>query len=200
MEDLYDSAIPELLHTNTQAQREASLMYIERRAGAPDYIDLRLTPDFMKSKDGMLMTDPEIQKNIAREVMAGLHEAWHGTKIFENPISNEFTEKYWEFVDDEFMPWTVVELHNSKPMLHEVGLSAYMIRGPRRPTAYQQLLDASDREKQSAKDQVDVKKESPDEAISKPTATRRKRAAKAIGKWLKEQADKPAPKRVNRWH
>jgi len=199
MEDLYDSAIPELLHTNSQAQREASRMYMERTGEAPDYIDLRLTPDFMKAKDGMLMTDPVIQASIAQEVMAGLHEAWPGTRIFENPISSEYTEKYWEFVDDEFIPWTVVELHNSQPQTHEVGLSAYILRGPRRPVTYQALLDKSNHEKQPTQEKIKAE-HSPDEAITKALAPRRKRAAKAIGRWLKEQAEKPAPKRVNRWY
>lgn len=199
MDNLYESAIPELLHTNTQAQREASRMYIERTTAPPDYIDLHLTPDFMKSKDGVLMTDPEIQKRTAKEVMAGLHEAWHGTKKFEKQISDEFTEIYWEFVDDEFLPWTVVELHNSKPRKHEVGLSAYVIRGPKRPVAYQELLDESNMESWQAADRHDTAQSSGDVA-PKPITTRRKRAARAIGKWLKEQADKPAPKRVNRWY
>jgi len=189
MEELYDSSIPGLLRANVRTQKEAGRMIAVGHPHAPDYIDLQLIPDFMKAKDGVSMVGDTSQRNIAEEVLNGLHVAWNGGESIENALTESFIENYWEFVDNDFTPWTVVELHNTNPTENEVGVSAYILRGPKRPTAFQLLLDNkgsdSNRTETVHKDLV-----RPHEtAFQKPS--RRQRVAKSIAGWLNNQSNQP---------
>lgn len=197
MEELYESSVPELVDMNLQAQKEAGQMITSGRYDTPVYIDLQLVPEFMTNKAGILMVNPKHQRKVAEQTLNGLHKSWDGTKSIENEISETITENYWEFVDvdNDFTPWTVVELHNSSPMLHEVALSAYMIPGTRRPKAYQDLLNQ--KELDHLKKEDDSADAVQPEVDTVEVVSRKRRAVKTIGKWLKSQTN--LPPRPNRF-
>lgn len=190
MEELYDSAIPELLHINAQALREATTMDELHHPNAPEYLDLVLVPEFMKNKNGMV-EDSEKQREIAVEVLAGLHEAWNGSEALEHKVNPHLTEQYWEFTSG-FTSWTVVEAHYDLPQDRRASVSAYLLRD-KRPVAYQKMLTAKINEQEELEDQASrleaQQQNTPEEKTEKPS--RRQRAAKAIGKWARDQVGKP---------
>lgn len=191
MEELYDSAIPELLHINSQALREATTMDELNHPNAPEYVDLMLVPEFMKDKDGMV-EDSVKQREIAIEVLAGLHEAWNGSEAMEHKVNPHLTEQYWEFTSG-FTSWTVVEVHYDLPEDRRASVSAYLLRD-KRPASYQKMLTAKIHEQEALEEQAS--KLEAEEDISEKTdakPSRRQRAAKAIGKWVREQPNKPTP-------
>ena len=193
MEALYESAVPDLVRANQQAQSEMNKMYLAGRHDIPEYMDLSLYPDFMQAKDGSLI-DPKRQREIAKDVLAGLRESWNGTEPMENPLNPTYTEKYWEFVDvdHDFTPWTVVELYNNEPLPHQAGISAYIIAGATRPKAYQALLAAKERALEEADEKSGLYQEPAWQSEkTQPKSSRRQRAGKAIAKWMKNRADRP---------
>jgi hypothetical protein len=197
MEELYDSAIPELLHVNTQAVNEATRMDELNHPDAPEYLDLALVPDFMKDKDGRVR-DTESQREIATEVLTGLHEAWNGSEALEHRVNPHLTEQYWEFTRG-FTSWTVVELHYAEPVNEQrASVSAYLLRD-KRPAAYQKMLTEKIHEQEELEEKAEAIEQATepkmDEAVQ---SSRRARAGKAISKWLKDQA-KQQPPRYNRF-
>lgn len=196
MEDLYDSAIPELLHVNTQAVNEATSMDELNHPNAPEYLDLALVPNFMKDKNGTV-ENTEKQREIASEVLAGLHEAWNGSEALEHKVNPHLTEQYWDFTHG-FTSWTVVELHYTEPVNEQrASVSAYLLRD-KRPAVYQKMLVEKFKEQEEMEEKAEAIEQA---AEKKPTETnlpsRRTRAGKAISKWLKNQANQPP--RTNRW-
>lgn len=183
-EAFYESAVPDQIRLNKQAQREISLMFAKSRADAPAFMDLELTPSFMRNSDGSLI-DKEQAFSVGQQVLAGLHETWNGTEPVDNVISETATETYWEFVDDEFFPWTVVEFKDANADSSSVGLSAHISRA-HRPKAFQDIINANE----AKRAELQMKKSlEPQSEAAKPT--RRNRASKKISKVLKNLRDHP---------
>ena len=197
MEELYDSAIPDLLHINTQAINEATSMDELNHPNAPEYVDLDLVPAFMKDKDGMV-EDTKRQREIATEVLTGLHEAWNGSEALEHRVNPHLTEQYWEFTHG-FTSWTVVELHYAESVNEQrASVSAYLLRD-KRPAAYQKMLTEKIHELEELEEKADaIERPAEPKADETVQSSRRARAGKAISKWLKNQA-KQQPPRANRW-
>lgn len=186
IEQLFESSVADLCHVNISAQREASRMLAEKNPNAFEYTDLKLVPDFMISKDGGLMVGVADQRRVAESVLNELHSEWNGSEATEYQVSEKYTENYWEFVDAEFTPWTVVEMHNNQPEYHEKALSAYILCGPRRPATYQKLLN----EKEQSQLELEDASGSGSSSVEQPDK-RTQKAAKSIGKWLKKQTQHP---------
>ncbi len=142
MEELYDSAIPELLATNCQTIKYASHMAGTNHA--IDRAELEVTPGFMIGKNRNLLVDPGIQREIATEVLTGLHEAMGGSEITEYAGISDVVLKYWKFEDaeDDSRHWIVVEEHDiSGENTKKAQVLAYLLPGEKCPPAYQKLLD-----------------------------------------------------------
>ncbi len=139
MESVLKGAVPDIILRNTQDQKKASRMLSENHPHAPEYLDLSLTPDFMRDNSGSLLVEARDQRLVAEEVLNGLHEKWHGTRAIEHQVSDKILENIWFFVDKNFIHWTVIEVHNLKPKSQEVGIAAYIEVGTKRPTAIREL-------------------------------------------------------------
>lgn len=195
MESLYDSAIPDLMHANVQAVREATTMDEMHDPNAPKYLDVSLTPGFLKDSDG-LVEDPDKQQEVALEVLAGLHEVWRGSEILEQQVNPHLRKRYWDFMRG-FTSWTVVESHSKLQNVYGEHVTAYLVRDTR-PATYQQLLtkkfhEEEAREARARHSEVNYPKESEPKAPH----SRRQRAAKALGKIIKGSPKNTPP---NRWY
>lgn len=142
MEELYDSAIPELLAINCQTIKFASQM-----AGtihAIERAELKLTPDFMVGNNRNLMVAPDIQREIATDVLVGLHDAVGGSEITEYAGISDVVLRYWKFKDSEDASrhWIVVEEHDiSGENSKKAQVMAYLLPGEKCPPAYRKLLN-----------------------------------------------------------
>lgn len=184
MESLYNSAIPDLIHENKVTQREFTQQFLEGRA-KDSHLDLALTPDFLRNPDNSV-TDTVQQEEIANEVLASLHEAWRGGEKLEHNPNPNLTEKYWEFIDNDFISYTVVEMHGNFGLKNSAHVKAYIVRDPR-PKTYQDLLNKQEeklRGDDSKHDQQIITSE-----IQK--VSRFERIGKRVTKWWREQPNQP---------
>lgn len=200
MEELYDSAIPELLAINFQAVQEAGRMISSRTGNAPDHMELKLTPDFMVDSNGNLTVAPDIQKEIATETLAGLHEALGGSEVIKFVGMGGDILKYWEFVDEDndSTPWVVVEEHGVHDEARQKGsVSAYLLPGDKRPLTYQKLLnkEIDTYGNELTRTAELVTKENRPSAVDAHT-TRTSRIVKALRKVTKPPTHTPS----NRWY
>lgn len=182
MESLFDSSIPELLDINVQAQKGFTKAYIEGHF-REEYMDLELTPAFLRNSDRSIINTTQ-QREIGNEVLAGLHEAWCGSDIYEHNPRPGFIEKYWEFVDDNFVSFTVVEMHGNFGITEGPHIRAYIILG-KRPKSYQDILnDQESTHKTESKYDHDLEPVKPQPKLGR-------KIGGAVTRWWKNQANQP---------
>lgn len=191
MDSLYASAIDDLVEKNDRRISDSTAAYEKDAQADGKFISIDLVPGFVRDPEGNIEPHHN-QPEISEEVLDKLHTKWKGTEILKCKVDDNLQVDYWDFVKG-FTVWTIVVSRYSNTQNRNGNVVVHAWRDEV-PEKYQELKIERERQREKLNAEPQWKPESAPPNVP----TRKKRVAKAVGKWLRNQT-KPLPPRPNRF-